>query len=618
MNQDSQKVKVSTEYNTLRQRLLKYIDVEVLDNEDENYTDEQSSEFENEQYSNFVYKVKHVDTNQQWIVFDDNYTSGPISKSIKSILGKPSVTTYINIVDGRNITVVIDWNKFTENFSQIMVQPLLSTNDEDLVGFINEYIDNEKYDPKNIFDKETVSLVDLYAYLYNTYKKKTVLYFKEYDVYSNRNDDEYMTCDDNSKVRVSFLHPFGEPPLVSVGFFSGIIVNKRILKKHCSVDIPLRAVYSTDSLPFEPASALQVDEKVRKVQEYIDTYELYCAYKGTGLIPGFFGPRQVYMNGRVINDCGALYFVDPEHFNGLWKTVGITGSTGISDSIEAPDTYSERELMSLTKYEIFYELTKKQWFIGTRDNTASIQFRKDAFEKLQLDPVKKDIIRKICSANTVSSNIDFIDGKGGGNIFLLHGTPGTGKTLTAEAISELLEKPLYKVNISEYDGLQELENGVEEALRYAERWDATLLIDEADVALERRDSNNIERNAIVAVFLRLIEYYTGTMFLTSNRASEFDEAFKSRITFAVHYKKPSNYVRATIWTNILENIRNDLTNNDISELAQHDINGRQIKNIISTASYMSDDGTVLKENVSLVLEQTLEFENFIGLENKDD
>ena len=79
MNQDSQKVKVSTEYNTLRQRLLKYIDVEVLDNEDENYTDEQSSEFENEQYSNFVYKVKHVDTNQQWIVFDDNYTSGPIS-----------------------------------------------------------------------------------------------------------------------------------------------------------------------------------------------------------------------------------------------------------------------------------------------------------------------------------------------------------------------------------------------------------------------------------------------------------------------------------------------------------------------------------------------------------
>lgn len=36
-----------------------------------------------------------------------------------------------------------------------------------------------------------------------------------------------------------------------------------------------------------------------------------------------------------------------------------------------------------------------------------------------------------------------------GTIFLLHGPPGVGKTLTAEAIAELLHKPLYVVSMGE-------------------------------------------------------------------------------------------------------------------------------------------------------------------------
>jgi len=34
-------------------------------------------------------------------------------------------------------------------------------------------------------------------------------------------------------------------------------------------------------------------------------------------------------------------------------------------------------------------------------------------------------------------------------IFLLHGPPGVGKTLTAEATAETLKKPLYTVNVGE-------------------------------------------------------------------------------------------------------------------------------------------------------------------------
>lgn len=40
---------------------------------------------------------------------------------------------------------------------------------------------------------------------------------------------------------------------------------------------------------------------------------------------------------------------------------------------------------------------------------------------------------------------------------------------------------------------------------YAARWGAIVLIDEADVFLEARSSHDLERNALVAVFLRKLE-----------------------------------------------------------------------------------------------------------------
>jgi SpoVK/Ycf46/Vps4 family AAA+-type ATPase len=55
-----------------------------------------------------------------------------------------------------------------------------------------------------------------------------------------------------------------------------------------------------------------------------------------------------------------------------------------------------------------------------------------------------------------------------------------------------------------------------------------MLIDEADIFLEKRSTEDIERNAVVGTFLRLLEYYDGVLFLTTNRVHNFDEAFYSR------------------------------------------------------------------------------------------
>lgn len=68
-----------------------------------------------------------------------------------------------------------------------------------------------------------------------------------------------------------------------------------------------------------------------------------------------------------------------------------------------------------------------------------IVYDDDAFDRLVLPNEKKKLIRSLVE-NTQTSFSDIISGKGGGCIFLLHGSPGVGKTLTAEAIAELLHR----------------------------------------------------------------------------------------------------------------------------------------------------------------------------------
>jgi hypothetical protein len=75
-----------------------------------------------------------------------------------------------------------------------------------------------------------------------------------------------------------------------------------------------------------------------------------------------------------------------------------------------------------------------------------VSWNKKAFDQLVLDPVKKELIEAMVRMH-MSSNMStgVIESKGKSLIILLHGGPGTGKTLTAESVAELVERPLYRV-----------------------------------------------------------------------------------------------------------------------------------------------------------------------------
>lgn len=90
--------------------------------------------------------------------------------------------------------------------------------------------------------------------------------------------------------------------------------------------------------------------------------------------------------------------------------------------------------------------------------------------------------------------------------------------MTAEGISELLKCPLYMVSAGELGtDSRYLESELQKILDICHTWGAILLLDEADVFLEKRSMHDIHRNSLVGVFLRQLEYFMGILFLTTNR-----------------------------------------------------------------------------------------------------
>ncbi|KAG6845940.1 hypothetical protein H0H93_015958, partial [Arthromyces matolae] len=181
---------------------------------------------------------------------------------------------------------------------------------------------------------------------------------------------------------------------------------------------------------------------------------------------------------------------------------------------------------------------------------------------------------------------DFIKGKGHGLVINLFGPPGVGKTFSAEATSEHVRRPLYVIGGGDLGTTAAaLDEALEKIFDVATAWKAIVLIDEADVFLEQRSLHDLERNAMVAIFLRHVEYYRGILFLTTNRVQAFDEAFLSRIHVALHFHELSQESKEQVWTAFIARLgaTKDVTPEQVKELAARGVNGRQIKNAARTA-----------------------------------
>lgn len=181
------------------------------------------------------------------------------------------------------------------------------------------------------------------------------------------------------------------------------------------------------------------------------------------------------------------------------------------------------------------------------------------------------------------------------------------------AVAEHTRRPLYAITSGELGtSAKQLETALKTALDLAKTFRAVLLLDEADVFLEKRSPHDVERNALVSIFLRLLEYYQGVLFLTTNRIIQFDDAFHSRIHIALRFTKLTRESRKDVWKNFVlyaGAVELDLTEAEFEELAKWELNGRQIKNVLScsTALAAGKGAGQLLEAIKQVLEVASDF-----------
>lgn len=201
-------------------------------------------------------------------------------------------------------------------------------------------------------------------------------------------------------------------------------------------------------------------------------------------------------------------------------------------------------------------------------------------QKLVLPTEQTELI-DILTAEMDVLQEDVIAGKSGGTTVLCAGPPGVGKTLTAEVYAEVTSRPLYRVHSGQLGlSVSAMEAALKEALTRAQRWGAVMLIDEADVYIRKR-SDDITANAVVGVFLRVLEYFDGLLFLTTNRIDDIDEAIVSRCIALIRYHAPDVGARERIWGVMAEQFGLDLDRAMIAELAVRypQASGRDIKGL---------------------------------------
>ncbi|KAI0386543.1 hypothetical protein F5Y04DRAFT_244287, partial [Hypomontagnella monticulosa] len=296
--------------------------------------------------------------------------------------------------------------------------------------------------------------------------------------------------------------------------------------------------------------------------------------------------------------------IDPKTVKTLEKT----------DTNQSP---KHRYLISSRNLRAFVFKTRK-W------ETLDVEFchdpkpNKTPFKHLVMPEERKTMIEALVykytdpryagSGGTQVWGADFIKNKGEGQIFLLHGGPGVGKTFTAECIAEFTGRPLLALTCGDI-GTEEatMEKQLGKWLKLAHKWGAVMLIDEADVFLEKRLEADLKRNSLVSVFLREIEYYQGILFLTTNRVGQFDDAFISRIHVVIHYPDLNTKDQRKIWNQFFDKLEDERKDTmDVpkatrryvldEEMCRYKWNGREIRNAFQTAVALAEYRFITKAN----------------------
>ncbi|KAF4959594.1 hypothetical protein FSARC_10680 [Fusarium sarcochroum] len=242
-----------------------------------------------------------------------------------------------------------------------------------------------------------------------------------------------------------------------------------------------------------------------------------------------------------------------------WNQLAATDDFLIGEEVRTTETDPTKQKFTLDDLALLparlfvYSLRQRRFVNADIANLKQLPVVYDPFNDLKISEMDKVLIRSVVhdhfDKKEIQRNLqikgtepveqDFIRGKGKGLVILLHGAPGVGKTATAEAVAAAHRRPLFPITCGDL-GIDPMtvESTLSEIFRLANLWDCVLLLDEAEIFLSHREKkdDNLQRNALVSIFLRTLEYYPGILFLTTNRVGVLDEALNSRVHVSLHFK----------------------------------------------------------------------------------
>ena len=166
------------------------------------------------------------------------------------------------------------------------------------------------------------------------------------------------------------------------------------------------------------------------------------------------------------------------------------------------------------------------------------------------------------------------------------GPPGTGKSITAEAIAQQLGTNIIKVNYGELES--ELVGGTSKNLskvfQAAETNRSLLFFDEADAVLSKRISNLSQAadhgvNSAKSTLLTLMDKFNGVIIFATNLFENYDEAFLRRIIFNVEFPVPDKEMRTQLWSfHLSKNVPRNISYERAAEISEG-LCGGDIRNI---------------------------------------
>ena len=176
------------------------------------------------------------------------------------------------------------------------------------------------------------------------------------------------------------------------------------------------------------------------------------------------------------------------------------------------------------------------------------------------------------------------------------GPSGTGKTMAAEAVANMLGKKILKVGYADIESKYHGEGPkmVKAIFMAAERNDCVLFIDEADSLLSKRLTNVTQGseqaiNSMRSQLLICLEEFKGIVIFATNLVENYDHAFLTRL-ISVEFKKPNAELRKKIWevhlypTNdngLRIPLSHDINLDELSE--KYDFCGREIRKAVISA-----------------------------------